>query len=43
MQQQVGVFQLLQRGLEGLHQLMGQLADKAHRVGDYHIQRIADR
>ena len=43
MQQQVGVFQLLQRGLEGLHQLMRQLADKAHRVGDHHIQRIADR
>ena len=42
-QQQVGVLQLLQRGLERLHQLVGQLADKAHRVGDHHVQRVADR
>ena len=36
MEQQVGVLQLLQGGLEGLHQMVGQLADKAHRVGDEH-------
>ena len=42
MQQQIGVLQFLQRGLEGLDQLMGQLADKSHRVGDDYIQRIAD-
>ena len=43
MQQQIGVLQFLQRGLERLHQLMGQFADKPHRIGDHHIQRIADR
>lgn len=41
-EQQVRVLQLLQRGLEGLHQLVGQLADKAHGVGDHHVQGIAD-
>ena len=41
-EQQVCVFQLFQGGLEGLHQLMGQLADKAHGVGDHHVQGIAD-
>ena len=42
MEQQICILQLLQRGLKRLHQLMGQLADKANRVGDHHIQRIAD-
>ena len=42
MEQQVCVFQLFQGGLEGLHQLMGQLADKAHCVGDHHVQGVAD-
>ena len=32
--QQIGILQLLQRGLEGLHQLVGELADEAHRVGE---------
>ena len=41
-EQQVCVLQLFQRGLEGLHQLVGQLADKAHGVGDHHVQGIAD-
>ena len=41
-EQEVGVFQLLQRGLERLHQLVGQLADKAHRVAEHHVQRVAD-
>lgn len=41
-EQQVGILQLLQGGLEGLHQLMGQLADKAHGVGDHHVQGVAD-
>ena len=34
MQQHVGVLQLLQRGLEGLHQVGRQLADEADGVGD---------
>ena len=42
MEQQVGVLQLLQRRLEGLHQLVGELADKADGVRDHHIQRVAD-
>ena len=37
------VLQLLQRGLDGIHQLVGQLADEAHGVGDHHIQGVADR
>ena len=41
-EQQVCVLQLLQGGLEGLHQLVGQLADKAHGVGDHYVQRVAD-
>ena len=40
--EQIRIFQLLQGGLERLHQLVRQLADKAHRVGNNHIQRIAD-
>ena len=42
-EQQVRVLQLLQRGLEGLYQLVGQLADESHRVGDHHVQGVADR
>jgi hypothetical protein len=35
-QQQVGLRRLLQRGLEGLDQLVRQVADEAHRVGQRH-------
>ena len=42
MEQQVRVLQLLQGGLERLHQLVGELADKAHRIGYHHVQRVAD-
>ena len=41
-QQQIGILQLLQGGLEGLHQLMGELADKSHGVADHHVQSVAD-
>ena len=34
MEEQVGVAQLLQRGLKGLHQMVGQLADEAHGVAE---------
>ena len=40
-QQQVGVGRLLQRGLEGLDQLVRQVADEADRVGQRH-RRAAD-
>lgn len=36
MEEQVGVAQLLQRGLKGLHQMVGQLADEAHGVAEQH-------
>ncbi len=35
-EEEVGVFQLLQGGLERLHQVVGELSDKAHRVGEQH-------
>ena len=43
MQQKVGVFEFLERCLEGLDQLVRQLADKADRVGDHDIQRVGHR
>jgi hypothetical protein len=39
--QEVGLGHLLQGGPEGLHQLVGQLADESHRVR--HQQRLAPR
>ena len=42
-QQKVGVFEFLERCLEGLDQLVRQLADKADRVGDHDIQRVGHR
>ena len=39
-QQKVGVFEFLERCLEGLDQLVRQLADKADRVGNHDIQRV---
>ena len=36
MEQQVGERQLLQGGLKSLHQMVGQLADKAYRVAEEH-------
>ena len=40
MQQHVGVLQLLQRGLEGLDQVGGQLADEADGVGEQDFLRL---
>ena len=42
MQQQVSVFQLLKRRLEGLDELVRELADKADGVGDHDVERVAD-
>ena len=42
MQQHIGKAQLLQRGLEGLDQMGGQLADKAHRVRQQHLLGLVD-
>ncbi len=42
MEEQVGVAQLLQRGLKGLHQMVGQLADEAHGVAEQHGAGVAD-
>jgi len=42
MEEQVGKRQLLQGGLEGLHQVVGQLADKSHRVGQEHRAGVGD-
>ena len=42
MEQEVGKAQLLQRGLECLHQVVGQLGDKPHRVGDQHGAGVGD-
>ena len=42
MQQQIRVFQLFQRRLKRLHQLMGQFADKSNGIADRHGQRITD-
>ena len=42
-QQKIGVFELFERCLEGLDQLVRQLADKADRVGDHDIQRVGHR
>ena len=36
MEDQVSVSQLLQGSLKGLHQVVGELADEAHGVGDEH-------
>ena len=33
MQQQVGLVDFFQRGFERLHEVVGQLADESHRVG----------
>ena len=35
MQQQIGIFQLLQRRLKGLHQMVWQLGDETHGVGNH--------
>ena len=43
MQQHIRILQFLQCGLEGVHQLMGQLADKADGIGDHHVHGVADR
>ena len=43
MNQQAGISQLFQGGLKRLHQMVGQFGDKAHRVGENHLQGIADR
>ena len=42
MEDQVRVRQLLQGGLEGLHQMVGQFSDEAHRVGDQHRAGVGD-
>ena len=42
MEQQVGKGELLQGGLEGLHQMVGQLADKANRVRQEHRAGVRD-
>ena len=41
-EQQIGVFQLLQRGPESLHQMVGQLGDKAHGVGQNGVGPLPD-
>ena len=41
MQQQVGLGGFLQRGAEGRHQTVRQVADEAHRVGEHHFQTVA--
>ena len=41
-QQKVGILQLLKRRLEGVDELMRQLADEADRVGDDDIERVGD-
>ena len=43
MQKQVGEFQFLQRRPEGVHQMMGQLCNKSHGVGQNHIQIVRNR
>ena len=40
MEQHIGIFQLLQRCPEGVHQMMGQLTDKTHGIGKNHIQIV---
>ena len=42
MEQQIGVLQLLQGRFEGLHQVVGQLADKAHRIGEENGAGVGD-
>ena len=42
MQQKVGILQLLKRRLEGVDELMRQLADEADRVGDHNVERVGD-
>ena len=41
-EQQIGVRQLLQGGLESLHQMVGQLADEAYRIAEEHCAGIGD-
>ena len=41
MQQQVRLGGFLQRGAEGRHQTVRQVADEAHRVGEHHFQTVA--
>ena len=43
MKQQVGVFQLLQGGVESVHQMVGQLGNKAHGIGQNHVQIVGHR
>ena len=40
MQQKIGVFQFLQCGAEGIHQMMGELCNEAHGVGENHVQIV---
>ena len=40
MKQHIGVLQLLQCRPERFHQMMGQLGNKAHRVGQNHVQIV---
>ena len=40
MNQQVGILQFLQRGLECPHQMVGQLGDKSDGIGQQHFQRV---
>ncbi len=42
MEQDVGVLQLLKRGLEGLDQMGGQLADEADGVREQHLLRLVE-
>ena len=41
-QQHVGIGQLLERGLEGLDEMGGQLADEADCVGEQDLRRLVD-
>ena len=43
MEQHVRIFQLLKRCLEGFDELVRKLADKADRIGDHDIKRVAHR
>ena len=43
MKQQVGVLQLLQSGVEGVHQMVGQLGDEAYGIRQDYIQIVGNR
>ena len=42
MQEHIGIAQLLERRLEGLDKMRGQLADKADGIGEQHLLRLVD-